>query len=161
MIDKDKFSDKTITAVNIEFSENIFGISYTQDERSLMVDILEHQLEISCRRRMAELKNSDPPSLVFRPYPPSYAPRIWNGPTFLPLTSLPLPTSDTDIAFAPMHHQITWLRSQQLSSRRLTEIYLDRIDRFSGILECMVTITADTALRQADNADAQFEEGTI
>ena len=161
MIDKDKSSGKTITAVNIEFSENIFGVSYTQDERSLMVDILEHQLKISCRRRMAELKNSDPPSLVFRPHPPSYAPRIWHGPTFLPSTSLPLPTSDTDIAFAPMHHQITWLRSQQLSSRRLTEIYLDRIDRFSGILECMVTITADTALRQADTADAQFEEGTI
>ena len=149
------------TDSKIEVAETLFGISYSPEERSLMVEIVENQLKISLRRRSLELKNNDSPALLFYPHPPGYVPRKWDGVQFSPSTDLPLPSSAADIAFAPIHHQVKWLRSRQLSSRKLTEVYLDRIYEYSESLECMVTVTADLALQQADIADDLFKEGTV
>ena len=149
------------TESTIEVAETLFGISYSPEERSLMVEIVEHQLKLSLHRRSLDLKNNDSPALLFYPHLPGYAPRKWDGIRFSPSTDLPVPSDATDIAFAPIHHQAKWLRSRQLSSRNLTEVYLNRIYEYAESLECMVTVTADLALQQADIADDLFKEGTV
>ena len=40
---------------------------------------------------------------------------------------MPLPHDDPAIAYAPVTHLSHWLRTGQLTSVRLTEIYLERI----------------------------------
>ena len=53
-----------------------------------------------------------------------------------------------------------WIARGDLSSRRLTEIYLRRIETFAGMLECFVTVTPELARAQADAADALLKAGT-
>ncbi|WP_129778318.1 amidase [Peristeroidobacter soli] len=72
-----------------------------------------------------------------------------------------LPASDTDIAFAPVTDQSHWLRTGQISSRRLTEIYLARIARLEPKLHYYITVTADLARAQATAMDAELEQGKI
>jgi Asp-tRNA(Asn)/Glu-tRNA(Gln) amidotransferase A subunit family amidase len=71
----------------------------------------------------------------------------------------PLPTSDRDIAFAPVWKLSRWMQSRQLSSERLTHIYLDRIARFDPKLRCVITLTPELAMRQAKRADAEIAAG--
>ena len=42
----------------------------------------------------------------------------------------PLPSSDADIAFAPVARLSRWIETRKLTSARLTGIYLDRIQRW-------------------------------
>src|SRR5213078_1539101 len=44
----------------------------------------------------------------------------------------PLPSSDDDIAFAPVTQLSRWLESKKLTSERLTNIYLSRIERLDS-----------------------------
>jgi Asp-tRNA(Asn)/Glu-tRNA(Gln) amidotransferase A subunit family amidase len=70
-----------------------------------------------------------------------------------------LPGTDAEIAFAPVWKLSRWIETRQLSSERLTHIYLDRLTRFDPKLRCVITLTADLALSQAKRADAQIAAG--
>lgn len=70
--------------------------------------------------------------------------------------TLPLPESDEDIAFAPLSQLSRWIESRALTSQRLTEIYLRRLERFNPKLRCVITLTREHALEQAHRADAEL-----
>jgi len=71
----------------------------------------------------------------------------------------PLPGNDADIAFAPLTQLSRWIESRKLTSERLTNIYLDRLQRFDPKLRCVITLTRDAALAQAKSADAEIAAG--
>src|SRR5215469_13765323 len=73
--------------------------------------------------------------------------------------SAALPKNDEDIAFAPVTQLSRWIESKQLSSERLTNIYLERLERFNPKLRCAITITRDLALKQAKRADSEIAQG--
>ena len=71
----------------------------------------------------------------------------------------PLPANDADIAFAPVWQLSRWIETRQLTSTRLTEIYLSRLERYNAQLRCVITLTRDHALAQAKAADAEIAAG--
>ncbi|WP_353069139.1 amidase [Tunturibacter empetritectus] len=71
----------------------------------------------------------------------------------------PLPTTDEAIAFAPVHQLSRWIETRKLTSTRLTEIYLARIERLNPKINCIITLTRDHALAQAKAADAEISSG--
>jgi Asp-tRNA(Asn)/Glu-tRNA(Gln) amidotransferase A subunit family amidase len=70
-----------------------------------------------------------------------------------------LPADDEDIAFASVAQLSRWIEQRQLSSERLTRIYLQRLQQFDSTLHCVITLTRDLALRQAKQADAEIAAG--
>jgi Asp-tRNA(Asn)/Glu-tRNA(Gln) amidotransferase A subunit family amidase len=70
-----------------------------------------------------------------------------------------LPSSDDAIAFAPVGQLSRWIESRKLTSTRLTEIYLHRLEQFNAQLRCVITLTRDHALAQARQADAEIAAG--
>src|SRR5581483_9366229 len=54
-----------------------------------------------------------------------------------PASAAPLPSSDAEIAYAPLWQLARWIESRKLSSERLTHIYLDRIQQFDPKLRCI------------------------
>jgi Asp-tRNA(Asn)/Glu-tRNA(Gln) amidotransferase A subunit family amidase len=71
----------------------------------------------------------------------------------------PLPVGDSDIAFASVTQLSRWIETRQLSSERLTQIYLKRLERFDPKLRCVITPTRELALEQAKRADAEIAAG--
>jgi Asp-tRNA(Asn)/Glu-tRNA(Gln) amidotransferase A subunit family amidase len=71
----------------------------------------------------------------------------------------PLPTNDADIAFAPVTKLSRWIERRQLTSERLTKIYLKRIEQFDPKLRCVITLTRDLAFAQARQADQEIATG--
>src|SRR6185437_3738228 len=66
---------------------------------------------------------------------------------------------DEDLAFSPVARLSRWLETRQLTSERLTNVYLDRLQRFNPKLRCVITLTRDLALKQARQADAEIAAG--
>jgi Asp-tRNA(Asn)/Glu-tRNA(Gln) amidotransferase A subunit family amidase len=71
----------------------------------------------------------------------------------------PLTASDEEIAFAPLTQLARWIEERQLNSERLTNIYLQRLDRFNPKLRCVITLTRDRALAEARQADREIAAG--
>jgi hypothetical protein len=74
-------------------------------------------------------------------------------------TAAALPGSDEDIAFAPVTQLSRWIESRQITSERLTEIYISRIQRLDPKLHCVITLTKDHAIEQARQADKEIAAG--
>ena len=69
------------------------------------------------------------------------------------------PSNDEDIAFAPVTRLSRWIEKRQLTSERLTNIYLQRIERFNPKLLCVITPTRELAISQAKQADQEISAG--
>jgi len=71
----------------------------------------------------------------------------------------PLPEKDEDIAFAPVTQLSRWIEERKITSQRLTQIYLDRLQTFDPKLRCVITLTTELALKQAKKADEEMAAG--
>jgi Asp-tRNA(Asn)/Glu-tRNA(Gln) amidotransferase A subunit family amidase len=71
----------------------------------------------------------------------------------------PLPSSDDEIAFAPVTKLSRWIETKKLTSERLTNIYLSRIERLDPKIRSIITLTRDHALERAKKADAELAAG--
>lgn len=147
-----------ITEADIEAAERLMGIAYTARERAQMVGNLDGQLASAIARRGVEMPNTVPMALRFDPRLPGFEMPTADGVTgTAPAT--PLPESDEDIAFASLAEMGGWIASGAITSRRLTEIYLDRIERLNPHLFCYAMVTPDLALAEADAMDALTAQG--
>ena len=70
-----------------------------------------------------------------------------------------LPATDQEIAFAPLALLARWVETRKITSERLTRIYLERIERFDSKLRCVITLTRELALAQAQQADREIAAG--
>lgn len=71
----------------------------------------------------------------------------------------PLPAGDREIAFATVLELAHWIETRQLTSERLTRIYLARLKRYDPQLKCVITLCEEHALQQARAADAEIAAG--
>jgi Asp-tRNA(Asn)/Glu-tRNA(Gln) amidotransferase A subunit family amidase len=71
----------------------------------------------------------------------------------------PFPSSDDEIAFAPVTRLSRWIELRKLTSERLTNIYINRIERHDAKIRSIITVTKDHAQRRAKQADAEIAAG--
>lgn len=151
---------KSITADTLREAEKLAGVSFTPEERATILEGIGDDVERYLRRRQFNLDNDLAPATVFDPrlpgvsYGPSHSTVIRSN-----VDPGPLPASDKDIAFAPLTHLSKWIERGELSSERLTRIYLNRLKSIGPKLECVVTLTEDLALQQAKRADREIAAG--
>jgi Asp-tRNA(Asn)/Glu-tRNA(Gln) amidotransferase A subunit family amidase len=69
------------------------------------------------------------------------------------------PAALEDLAFEPVTTLSALVRSGQVSSVELTEMYLARLERHDPALMCVVTLTENLALEQARAADREIRAG--
>lgn len=65
----------------------------------------------------------------------------------------------TDLAFTPATEQARLIRSKEVSPVELTEMYLERIEKFDGELGSFVTTAPEPALEEAKKAEAAVADG--
>jgi Asp-tRNA(Asn)/Glu-tRNA(Gln) amidotransferase A subunit family amidase len=110
--------------------------------------------------RKLHIEETIAPATVWNPTLPGHT----SGPpnNVFSLSSAPapaLPANEEDIAFAPVAWLAQWIKSRQITSERLTHIYLKRLENFDPKLRCVITLTRDHALDQARNADREIAAG--
>jgi len=163
--------DERITERTLAEAEKLFGLAFSEAERRLILgdpeagenaDFFAQQIASLEKRREFDLPFSLAPATTFDPRLPGVD--YGTQPDSLTLSAVDTasdPGGAESIAFASLGQQARWLARGRLSSRELTDIYLERIGRFGEPLECFVTVTADVARAQADRADRERATGRI
>src|SRR5213079_2103008 len=63
------------------------------------------------------------------------------------------------LAFLPVTSLSALVRNRQVSSVELTKLYLERLKKHDPTLHCVVTLTYELALKQAEQADREIASG--
>ncbi len=157
-------SGPAITPATITEAQKLVRLEFTAAEKEQIAGNWRQSMAATMERRTGPrrvaLEDTLAPATLWNPLLPGIAPgpardRFVRSAGPVP----PLPSSDTDIAFAPVTRLSRWIESRALTSERLTRIYLERIARFDPLLRCVITRTDEHALAQARRADAEIAAG--
>ena len=149
-----------ITAAHIAAAETLAGLSFTDEERALMLEGLRDNLRGYAAVRALDLPNSRRPAEVFEPTLGGAAvPAGDAGPTWAPPEGVTRPARDEDLAFASVAELAALLRAGAVTSVELTTFFLARLRRLDPQLKAVVTYTEARALEAARRADAELAAG--
>ncbi len=153
-----------VTVNTFAEAEKLVQFPLTKSERAMAAGSWRKTLASVYERRVGPrklpLEDTLAPATKWNPMLPGLTPVVTQD-RFLrsKADETSLPNSDEDIAFAPVTQLSRWVESKQLTSQRLTNIYLERLERFNPKLRCAITITRDLAMKQAKQADEEIAQG--
>ena len=145
-------------------AEKLVQVEMTAKDRAQAAGNWQQSLASVYERRTGPrkvlLEESIAPATVWNPtLPGTMSGPVKDAFSLRPAHAPALPAGDDDIAFAPVTWLSQWIKSRQITSERLTNIYLTRLQTFDPKLHCVITLTRDHALQQARAADKEIAAG--
>src|ERR1700704_1645072 len=146
---------QTITLAMITEALKLSGIDLTEAERTALVDSANQNLKRYQELRPIHIPNDVPPPFHFSPLVPGLTvnkkalPFVLSAPP-----AVKRPANLEDAAFWPVRHLAELVRTRQVASLELTEMYLARLHRYNGTLNNVVTFLDDHGRAEAKRADA-------
>src|SRR6476660_8762957 len=157
-------SGPAITPETFAEAQKLMQVTMSSAERQQAADSwrtsLAPYLERRTGPRKVSIKDTDAPATLWHPLLPGIAaPQLRDR--FVPSNfgNTSLPESDEAIAFAPVTQLSRWIEARKLTSERLTNIYLSRIERLDRKIRSIITLTSDHALARAKAADVEIASG--
>jgi len=157
-------SGPAVTPETFAEAEKLMQVTMTAAERQQAAESwrtsLAQYLERRTGPRKVSLKDTDAPATLWHPLLPGI-PAVQLRDRFIrsKVEDISLPSSDDVIAFAPVTQLSRWIESRKLTSERLINIYLSRIQRLDPKLRSIITLTRDHALARAKAADVEIAAG--
>jgi len=152
-----------ITTEHVAAAETLAGLSFTAEERDLVVENLNEFLEGYEQMRAHDVPNSRAPAFTFDPRRGGAevpeVPADADG-ADVSLPAAERPASDEDLAFASIPTLASLLREREVTSVELTELALRRLRRHDPDLNAVITYTEERALEAARRADQELDAGT-
>jgi Asp-tRNA(Asn)/Glu-tRNA(Gln) amidotransferase A subunit family amidase len=152
---------KKITLEMVRESARLAGLDWTDQDCQDVTDSLSSLARGAEGINKSTLTNASPLPIHFNPNPPGVAPPKAPAPVFRiePAPQVKRPANLEDVAFWPVTHLAHLLRTKQVTSEELTTMYLARLKRHNGVLNCVAALTEARAMAEAADADRQLRAG--
>jgi len=139
--------------------ENLAGLEFTQTERDTFLQTLSILKGRYDTLRTVKIPNDVPLPLYFDPR--IIGQETPKGRERYRFQEFPTrrPENIEDCAFYTIGQLAHLIRTKQVTSMELTQMYIERLKRHGPTLECVVTLTEDLALEQASRADEEIRKG--
>ena len=153
---------RTIAPATVREAARLAGLDWSDAESQ---DVAASLSSLSLSAGLIDkdsLTNASALPFHFDPRPPGVTTRLPSGPTRLPSAQrVRRPARIEDTAFWPATDLAQLVRTRQATSLELTRMYLDRLKRHNGALNCVVSLTEDRAMEEAAAADRDVAAGRI
>jgi Asp-tRNA(Asn)/Glu-tRNA(Gln) amidotransferase A subunit family amidase len=151
------------TRDTLKCAEAIAGLSFTDAEDELILPNANRFRTYYEALREVRIAADVEPAFTFRPPIPATRPPGHATPNARITLARPLessvPSSVEELAFLPVTALASLVERRRVSSTELTKMYIERLKRYDGLLQCVVTLTEDLALAQAAAADREIRAG--
>ena len=139
--------------------ESLSGLEFIQSERDSALESLARLKAQYDSLRTIQISNDIPLPLYFNPLISGQ--EIPKGREKYLFQEFPIKRPDNieDCAFYTIGQLAHLIRTRQISSLELTNMYLSRLERFGPQLECVITLTRELAIEQAKRADELIKNG--
>ena len=150
-----------ITKDNLQHAEKLIGIELTDAQETMALPGVNRNFDSYEANRKVDVPLDTEPAIVFHPALPGFHIKRASVKTrFRFGRNEPAQfKSVEDLAFATVPQLAQLIRTRKVSSVELTKMYLARLKKYAPKLLCVVTLTEDLALKQAQDADNDLKRG--
>jgi Asp-tRNA(Asn)/Glu-tRNA(Gln) amidotransferase A subunit family amidase len=148
-----------VTKEMLRAAEQVIGIELTDEQETMALRGVNNNLNSYEALRKLEVPLDTEPAITFHPALPG---KKFNTKAvkFKPgKVEVPKFNSLEDLAFSTTMQLAELIRTRQISPVELTKMYLARLKRYGPKLLCVVTLTEELALKQAEEAEREIKRG--
>jgi Asp-tRNA(Asn)/Glu-tRNA(Gln) amidotransferase A subunit family amidase len=148
-----------ITAPMLTDALALSGLTVSEEDQRSMLQAANQNLARYEDLRKVQIPNDVAPPFYFSPLTPGMQVNRVRQPFHFSAPRVKRPAQLEDVAFWPIVQLAQLIRTRQVTSVELTEMYLARLHRHNDKLNCVVTFLDDLAMTQAKQADADLKAG--
>jgi Asp-tRNA(Asn)/Glu-tRNA(Gln) amidotransferase A subunit family amidase len=151
---------KTDSIRHVREIANWYDLNFTEAEADSMLGDMKDYKNVYQGLHRTYPKNDLPFPFAFEPAPygfkiPDKQAKInWNIPA-----NVTLPANRNELAFYSLPQLASLIKNKKISSVQLTRFFLDRLKKWGDTLECVITLTEELALKEAQQADDELKRG--
>jgi Asp-tRNA(Asn)/Glu-tRNA(Gln) amidotransferase A subunit family amidase len=150
----------TIDISTVRQGERMFDLRFSPAKEDSLLSGMADKLHTYQWMHKSQLPNDLPLPLWYDPVLPgmhfekSQKALLWDLPE-----NTPLPQNRSELAFYSVMQLASLVHHRRISSVELTRFFMERLKKYGGGLHCVVELTEDLAMRQAEKADAEIARG--
>jgi Asp-tRNA(Asn)/Glu-tRNA(Gln) amidotransferase A subunit family amidase len=148
-----------ITQEMLRSAEQLIGIELTDAQEAMALPGVNRNLGSYEALRKIDVPLDTEPAIAFHPALPGKKFKTARTKIRVSRTEAPKFKSVEDLAFSTVTQLAELVRTRQVSSVELTKMYLERLKKYGPKLLCVVTLTEELALKQAEEADREIRRG--
>jgi Asp-tRNA(Asn)/Glu-tRNA(Gln) amidotransferase A subunit family amidase len=151
---------KNDTISLIQKTAALYDLEFSNAEADSLIDNLNGYTQTIKGMHKTLPANNIPFPFAFNPVPYGMNKQKMNQTVSLPfVANIRLPKNKNDLAFYSLPELAGLIRSKQITSVELTKFFIDRLKKWGDTLECVISLTEDTAMAQARRADEEIKAG--
>lgn len=155
-----KSNEAGFTNKDVRHSQRLIGLEFENERIDMMHDYLAENKAGYDSLRDYPLSYETFPAIHFDPHPIGFQfPEKQENPEFSIPDDVSVPEDLQEIAFFTIPQLASLIKHKKITSEALTQLYIDRIKRYDGQLQSVITLTEDLALKQARQADQEIASG--
>ena len=148
-----------VTPEMLKSALGLSGLNFSDDEQKAMLQGVNRNLTSYEDLRKLSIPNDVSPPFYFSPIVPGMKVNRTREPFRPSAPKVKRPADLEEVAFWPITQLAQLLKTRQVTSTELTQMYLARLHKYNAKLNCVVTFLDDVALAQAKQADSEIAAG--
>jgi Asp-tRNA(Asn)/Glu-tRNA(Gln) amidotransferase A subunit family amidase len=148
-----------ITQPMLTDSLALSGLTFSEEDQRSMLQAANQNLARYEDLRKVHIPNDVAPPFYFSPLTPGMKVNRVRQPFHFSAPRVKRPANLEDVAFLSVTQLSQLIRTRQITSVELAQLYLARLHRHNAKLNCVVTFLDDVAMTQAKQADADIKLG--
>src|SRR5215813_10728992 len=148
-----------VTKEMLRAAEQLIGIELTDAQEAMALPGVNRNLASYESLRKIDVPLDTEPAIAFHPALPGK--KFNTAKTKIKASRIEPPKFKTveDLAFSTVTQLAELVRTKQVSPVELTKMYLARLKKYGPGLICVVTLTEELALKQAEEAEREIRRG--
>ena len=152
-------SSQKITQETLRATEQLIGIELTEAQEAMaLMGVIRNLANYDALRKI-DVPLDTEPAFAFHPALPGKKFNATKTKIRASKVEPPRFKSIEDLAFAHVTELAELVRTKQVSPVDLTKMYLARLKKYGPSLLCVVTLTEELALKQAEEAEREIRRG--
>jgi Asp-tRNA(Asn)/Glu-tRNA(Gln) amidotransferase A subunit family amidase len=144
----------------IQKTASLYDLEFSNAEADSLLDNLNNYTQLIKGMHKTLPANDIPYPFAFNPVPYGISKQRVSQTVSLPIRAdIRLPKNKNDLAFYSIPELAGLIKSKQITSVELTKFFIDRLKKWGDTLECVISLTEDTAMAQAKRADEEIKNG--
>jgi len=152
-------SDAQVTAAMLTDALAVAGLQVSDDDQKTMLAAVNRNLSSYDEVRKVTIPNDVGPPSYFSPLVPGMKVNRNREPLRFSSPVVKKPANLEDVAYWPILNLAHLIKTRQVTSSELTEMYLARLHKHNEKLNCVVTFLDEVARLQAREADKEIAAG--
>jgi Asp-tRNA(Asn)/Glu-tRNA(Gln) amidotransferase A subunit family amidase len=148
-----------ITKETLHAAEQLIGIELTDAQETMALPGVNRNLASYEALRKIDVPLDTEPATAFHPAPPGKKFSAAKSKIRASKAQPPKFNSVDELAFCKVTELAELVRAKRVSPVELTKMYLARLKKYAPALLCVVTLTEELALKQAEEAEREIRRG--